>query len=145
MSEPTSPPPSDNELRRRRQEALNALAQNQPAEQRRRGQFATVRTVTKVPLWLRVGSVVAILVLVVDVVLLDGSSMVDSPLRLDPDLATGTQIPIALDRLIHESKRSETTLIIGLIQAIEEVLKDCSREQSQAPGGTHDWSQATQD
>ena len=85
MSAPTSPPPSDEELRRRRQEALRALAQNQPAEppvaapssssnslpveQPRRVQFATVRTVTTVPLWLRVGSVVAILVLAVGVVL----------------------------------------------------------------------------
>ncbi|MGO8946744.1 MAG: hypothetical protein ACLQUY_03575 [Ktedonobacterales bacterium] len=67
--------------------------------------------------------------------------MIDPHIRLDPYLATVAHVRITLERVVHGSKVSESFLVVGLIRAIEDVLEDCSQE---APGGTSEWSFASQ-
>jgi hypothetical protein len=73
--------------------------------------------------------------------LIGGSPVIDPQLRLDPYLATVAHVHITLKRLIQGFKLSESSLVIGLIRAIEDVLEDCSVEP---PRGTRHWSPATQ-
>ena len=82
-------------------------------------------------------------ILLFTLALIGGSPVIDPQLRLDPYLATVAHIQITLDRLVYGFKMSESSLIIGLIRAIEDVLADCS-EVPLAPGETRHWSPATQ-
>jgi hypothetical protein len=75
--------------------------------------------------------------------LIGGSSGIDLHSYLDPDLATVAHVQMMLERLVNESTMPESSLIVGLIRAIENVLEDCLEEVS-APGETRHWSPATQ-
>jgi hypothetical protein len=68
---------------------------------------------------------------------------IDPQSCLDPYVAPVTHVQIMLERLVNDSKMPESSLIVGLIRAIENVLEDCLEEVS-APGGTRHWSPATQ-
>jgi hypothetical protein len=75
--------------------------------------------------------------------LIGGSPGIDPHSYLDPYLATAAQVHSMLERLVHGSKMPQSSLIVGLIRAIENVLEDCLEEVS-APGQTHNWSLATE-
>jgi hypothetical protein len=75
--------------------------------------------------------------------LIGGSPGIDPQSCLDPYVAPAAHVQSMLERLVTGSKMPESSLIVGLIRAIENVLEDCLEEVS-APGETHHWSPATQ-
>jgi hypothetical protein len=72
--------------------------------------------------------------------LLSGMEVVDPQIRLDPSTATSARVQSTLERLLRGCNIPESSLVGGLILAIDDVLVDCSDRR---PTGTWGWSPAT--
>lgn len=73
--------------------------------------------------------------------LLGGSEVVEPLIRLAPAQATVEHVQSTIERLLRKSIMPESSLVSGLILAIDDVLVDCSDEM---PKGASGWSPATQ-
>ena len=73
--------------------------------------------------------------------LLGGLPAVDTCIRLDSAMAAIAHVRSTIEQLVQAQTMPESSLVGGLIRAIDDILVDCSNEMPKGPSG---WSPATE-